>query len=118
MCQCPVTHDGAEEESYCSACLDSKEVMSLVRKMLADVDMLRTLSSNDDVVAPFDASVVILVLHLGVAVWLEAHANEERVKIDDLHCHRRCRVVFCLGCGQRDRLLELRLPVDWSFTIA
>ena len=89
----------------------------LMRKMLADVDMLRTLSSTDDVVAPFDASVVILV-HRGVAIWLEAHTNEERAKIDDLHCHSRCRVVFCLGCGQRERLLELSLPVTRSSAIA
>ena len=56
-----------------------------MRKMIADVDMLRTLSSTDDIVAPFNAGIVILV-YQGVAIWLEAHANEERAKIDDLHC--------------------------------
>ena len=37
MCHCPVTHDGAEEESYSSlpssACLDSKEVYEPALRM-------------------------------------------------------------------------------------
>ena len=41
----------------------------------------------------------------------------ERAKIDDLHCHHRCQVVFRLDRGQRDRLLELRLPVNRSSAI-
>ena len=34
MCQCPATHDGAEEESYSSACLDFKEVHLQVSQVI------------------------------------------------------------------------------------
>ena len=89
----------------------------LMRKVLPDVDMLCTLSSADDV-APFDACVVQVVLvYWSITLRYKAHENEKRAKIDDLHCHCRCRIVFHLSSGQRSRLLEFRFPKNRSAAI-
>ena len=82
---------------------------SLMREMLPDVDVLSTLASTDDVVAPFNARRVILE-DWGRRRRCEAQFPEEISKIDHLDGCRRCRVVLGFGGGEGDRLLQLGFP--------
>ena len=82
-----------------------------MRTVLPDVDMLCSLSSTDDVVAPFDACVAVLV-YRSIPLRYKAHANGMRAKMDEFHCHSRCRMVFRLGRSQRNRPLEFRFPMN------
>ena len=55
----------------------------LMRKMLADVDVLGTLSPTDDVIAPLDARSVILV-DRRIFCWLKTHGGEKIMMINYL----------------------------------
>ena len=69
---------------------------SLMIKMLADVDVLSTLASADNVVSPFDACRVVFI-DWGIIVWFETHVVELIVKIDHLDRHFGSSVEFCFG---------------------
>ncbi len=54
--------------------------------MLAGVDVLGTLASADDMVSPFNARNIVLILaDWGVIVLGEAHNLEQIAKVDDLN---------------------------------
>ena len=77
----------------------------LMGEMLADVDVLGTLTSADHVVSPFDARRVVLV-YLGIGLLGEAHVGQQVAEVYDLDRHLGCCVVFCFGSRQRDFLLQ------------
>ena len=72
-------------------------------EVLPKVDVLSTLTSPDDVVAPFDARVVVFI-DGRVSLLLETHVLEERTEVDDFYRCRRCCVVLGLGSRERDSL--------------
>ena len=53
--------------------------------MLAAVDVPGTLTSADDIVAPFEARRIVLI-DWGVIVWFEAHIVEQIENVDNLNC--------------------------------
>ena len=69
---------------------------SLMGKMLADVDVLGTLASADDVVSSFDACRVVFI-DWSIIVWFETHIVEQIAKVDNLDRHFGSRVIFCFG---------------------
>jgi hypothetical protein len=77
---------------------------SFVREMFPEVDMLGTLATADNVVAPFDARVVVFI-DRRVSRWGESHVLERRSEIDDFHSRRRRSVVFRFGRRQSNGLL-------------
>jgi hypothetical protein len=82
----------------------------LVRKMLADIDVLGPLAPPDHMVPPLDARRVVLVYW---RVWLlpETHVLEKVPQVDDLDCHLRCCIVFRFRRRQRHGLLH-PTPLD------
>ena len=68
----------------------------LMSKMLADVDVLSTLASADDVVSPFDARRVVFI-DWSIIVWFETHIVEQIAKVDNLDRHFGSSVLFCFG---------------------
>ena len=95
---------------------DQTEVTILnrfVREVLANVDMLSTLSSTDDMVAPFNARIVVFI-DWCISRRPESHILEKRPEVYDFHCSSGCCIVLSLCSRECDGLLQLRPPVDWS----
>ena len=69
----------------------------LLSKMLADVDVLGTLASADNMVSPFDARRALLI-DWGVIVWFKAHIVGQIAKVDNLNRDFRSCITFCFGC--------------------
>ena len=61
----------------------------LVGKVLSDVDVLGTFSASDNVVAPFNAGIVVLV-DRGPGLWRKPHAPQEVPEINHLNSRRGC----------------------------
>ena len=68
----------------------------LMSEVLPDINVLRTLSTTNDVVSPLDARSVVLI-HRSRGSLGEAHAVEEVTKGQDLRRRRRRRVVLRFG---------------------
>ena len=122
-------------ENTCHACLPLREVQALgqdirqlefgrdsgsdkphvailnyfMREVLANVNVLGSFPTPDDVVSPFNARSVVL-LHRCWGLLTESHVLEKVTQVDDFSSSSRCRVVLCLCCRQRCRLLHLRAP--------
>ncbi len=61
--------------------------------MLADINVLGTLTSHDHSVTPLDAFRVVL-MHWRVLLLAKTHVLEKFAGVDDLDCHLRCCVVL------------------------
>ena len=70
---------------------------SLMSKMLADVDVLSTFASADNVVSPFNACCVVFI-DWGIIIWFETHVVEQIAKVDDLDRHFGSSILFGFGC--------------------
>ena len=68
----------------------------LMRKMLADVDVLCSLSPTDDVVAPLDARSVVLV-DRRISCRRKLHGGEKLTKVDYFDSSTRSRIVLSLS---------------------
>ena len=77
---------------------------SFVREVFPEVDMLGTLATADNGVAPFDARIVVL-MDRRVSRWGTSHVLEKRSEIDDFHSRRRRSVVFRFSRRQGNGLL-------------
>ncbi len=65
----------------------------LMREVLPDVNVLRTLLITNEVVSPLDACSVVLVR------FGEAHVLKEMTKVQDLRRRSRRRIVLRFGRG-------------------
>ena len=65
-----------------------------VGEVFANVDVLGTLTSADDMVSPLDAGRVVFIDWRIIALR-EAHIAQSSAKIDDFDCHFGTSVVFC-----------------------
>ena len=81
----------------------------LMRKMLADVDALCTLSPTNVVIVPLDARSVVLV-DRRISCRRKTHAGEKITKINDFDSSTRSRIVLSLSSGEGNCLLQLGSP--------
>ncbi len=58
-------------------------------EVLPDVDVLGTLSASDNVVAPLNTSVIVLI-DWGPGLWRKTHALQEVSEINHLNSRRGC----------------------------
>ena len=58
-------------------------------KVLPDVDVLGTFSASDNVVAPLNTSVIVLI-DWGPGLWRKTHAPQEVSEINHLNSCRGC----------------------------
>ena len=84
-------------------------VLNGLTRMLADVDVLGTLSPADDVVAPLDARSVVLV-DRRLSCWRKPHGEEKTTKINDFDSSTRSQIVLSLSSGEGNCLLQLGSP--------
>jgi hypothetical protein len=78
----------------------------LVCEVLADINVLGTLTSPNHMISPLDARRVVLE-HRSVVRLAKLHVGQEGAEVDDLDSHLRCLVVFCLRRGERHTLLPV-----------
>ncbi len=76
----------------------------LMRKVPADVDVLGTLSPADDVFAPLDACIVVLV-DRRIICRRKTHGGEKITKINDFDSSTRSLIVLSLSSGEGNCLL-------------
>ena len=69
---------------------EMSDLCRFVRKVLTNVDMLRTLSATDHIVSPLNA------INRRRRCGSEAHVPQQLTQINDLHRTKRCRVVLRL----------------------
>ena len=70
----------------------------VVSEVLADVDVLGTLASADDMVSPFDACrVVFILVDRSIIALREAHIVQQITKVDYLNCYFRSSIIFCFS---------------------
>ncbi len=72
------------------------ELDGLVRKVLANVDVLGTFSPADDIVAPLDTRSVVLV-DRRISCRRKGHGGEKLTKVDYLDSGARSRIVLSLS---------------------
>lgn len=89
---------------------------NLVRKMLANVDMLSTLTTADDMIAPLDACIVVLI-NWCPGLRRKSHLLQQLTQVDYFYSCQRCRVVFRLCRRESNSLLQFRLPMNWSAAV-
>ena len=71
-----------------------------MRKVLPDVDVLRTFPAADDVVSPLYARSVVLV-HWCVGLFSESHVGELAAQIQNFDSHFGCSIVFRFRSRER-----------------
>jgi hypothetical protein len=82
----------------------------LVSEVLADVNVLGTFPSADDIVALFDTHGVVLVDRRIVFLRSESHAGQKVAEVDYFDCSSGRHIVLSLCCEESNRLLQLRPP--------
>ena len=93
----------------------------LVREVLADVDVLGTFTTSDDVVAPFDAASTdqrVFVIHVGRSPLAEAYAVEQVPNVHDFGSGGRSGVILGFANSKSGILLQLRSPHNRSLVQA
>ncbi len=82
-----------------------------VGEVLADIDVLGKFATADDIVASFNAGVVVLEHRCRLALT-EAQAVKEVSDIHNLLCSGGCRIILCLSSRECRSLLHLGSPHD------
>ncbi len=87
-----------------------------VSEVLADVDVLGTFSSANNMVSTFNACSVVFI-NQSIVILQDAHIVQQITKVYYLNCYFGSRVIFCLSHQKQYCLLQFRLPKHYRFVV-